>query len=98
MGGTPLLALSVASFPEELPSELVGAVFAGADEQVRAAGAILAGGHTIPDTQPKYGPAGVGTVPPPGIWGKSRARPRGPVFLTKPPGTGAVLPREGEIS
>ncbi len=45
MGGTPLLALSVAAFPEELATELVAAVFAGADEQVRAAGAILAGGH-----------------------------------------------------
>ncbi|MGH2977564.1 MAG: selenide, water dikinase SelD, partial [Gaiellaceae bacterium] len=42
MGGTPLLALSVAAFPEELETELVAAVFAGADEQVRAAGAILA--------------------------------------------------------
>src|SRR6516165_2494524 len=47
MGGTPLLALSVAAFPEELATDLVAAVFAAADEQVRAAGAILAGGHTI---------------------------------------------------
>src|SRR5262245_28554396 len=39
MGGTPLLALSIAAFPEELATELVAAVFAGADEQVRAAGA-----------------------------------------------------------
>ena len=75
MGGTPLLALSVAAFPEELASELVGAVFAGADEQVRAAGAILAGGHTIRDTEPKYGLAVVGTVHPHGIWVKSGARP-----------------------
>src|SRR5918995_1785935 len=49
MGGAPLLALSVAAFPEELPTETVAAVFAGADERVRAAGAILAGGATIPD-------------------------------------------------
>src|ERR671920_1780947 len=47
MGGTPLLALSIAAFPEELETDLVAAVFAGADEQVRAAGALLAGGHTI---------------------------------------------------
>ena len=38
MGGTPLLALSVAAFPEELPTEVVRAVFDGAEEQVRAAG------------------------------------------------------------
>ncbi|MBV8563349.1 MAG: selenide, water dikinase SelD, partial [Actinobacteria bacterium] len=52
MGGVPLLALSIAAFPEELPTDTVAAVFAGADEQVRAAGAILAGGHTIRDDEP----------------------------------------------
>jgi selenide,water dikinase len=93
MGGTPLLALSVAAFPEELATELVGAVFAGADEQVRAAGAILAGGHTIRDTEPKYGLAVVGTVHPDGVWVKSGARPGDAVFLTKPLGTGLVLAR-----
>src|SRR5712692_2462076 len=43
MGGTPLLALSVAAFPESLPTEVLGEIFAAADEQVRAAGALLAG-------------------------------------------------------
>src|SRR4051812_49833908 len=55
MGGTPLLALSVAAFPEDLAEETVAAVFAGADGQVRAAGALLAGGHTLRDAEPKYG-------------------------------------------
>jgi selenide, water dikinase len=91
MGGTPLLALSIAAFPEELPLEVVAAVFAGADEQVRAAGAILAGGHTIRDDEPKYGLAVVGTVRPDGVWVKSGARPGDAVFLTKPLGTGLVL-------
>jgi len=91
MGGTPLLALSIAAFPEELPNEVVAAVFAAADEQVRAAGAILAGGHTIRDEEPKYGLAVVGTVHPDGIWPKSGARPGDAVFLTKPLGTGLVL-------
>jgi selenide, water dikinase len=91
MGGTPLLALSIAAFPEELPTDLVAAVFSGADEQVRAAGAILAGGHTIRDTEPKYGLAVVGTVHPDGVWVKSGARPGDAVFLTKPLGTGLVL-------
>ena len=44
MGGTPLLALSIAAFPEELPTEVLGAVFAAAAEQVREAGGLLAGG------------------------------------------------------
>jgi selenide, water dikinase len=97
MGGAPLLALSVAAFPEELPTETVAAVFAGADERVRAAGAILAGGHTIRDTEPKYGLAVVGTVHPDGIWPKAGAQPGDALFLTKPLGTGLVLQgvREG---
>ena len=64
MGGLPLLALSVAALPEELPVETVRAIFDGAERQVRAAGALLAGGHTIRDAEPKYGLAVVGTVHP----------------------------------
>src|SRR6476646_8239568 len=97
MGGTPLLALSIAAFPEELPTEVLGTIFAAADEQVRAAGALLAGGHTIRDAEPKYGLAVVGTVHPEGVWRKSTAEPGDALFLTKPLGTGLVLQavREG---
>jgi selenide, water dikinase len=91
MGGMPLLALSVAAFPEELPTEVLGDVLAGADERVRAAGAILAGGHTIRDDEPKYGLAVVGTVHPEAIWPKAGARPGDALFLTKALGTGIVL-------
>jgi selenide,water dikinase len=96
MGGVPLLALSIAAFPEELPNQVLAAVFAGADAQVRAAGALLAGGHTIRDAEPKYGLAVVGTVHPDGIWPKSGARPGDAVFLTKPLGTGLVLAGHGK--
>jgi selenide,water dikinase len=96
MGGAPLLALSIAAFPEELPTEVLGAVFAAAAEQVVAAGAILAGGHTIRDAEPKYGLAVVGTVHPQGIWPKSGARPGDALFLTKPLGTGLVLAGHGK--
>ncbi|HUP31790.1 MAG TPA: selenide, water dikinase SelD [Gaiellaceae bacterium] len=97
MGGSPLLALSIAAFPESLPNEVLAAVFAAADEQVRAAGAILAGGHTLRDDEPKYGLAVVGTVHPDGFWPKSGARPGDALFLTKPLGTGMLLhaAREG---
>jgi selenide,water dikinase len=91
MGGTPLLALSIAAFPEELPTEVLARVFAAADEQVRAAGALLAGGHTIRDAEPKYGLAVVGTVHPDSIWPKNGARPGDVLFLTKPLGTGLVM-------
>jgi len=97
MGGSPLLALSIAAFPEELPTEVLAAVFAAADEQVRAAGALLAGGHTIRDTEPKYGLAVVGTVHPDGIWAKSTALPGDALFLTKPIGTGLVLAGKGDV-
>jgi selenide, water dikinase len=96
MGGVPLLALSIAAFPEELPTEVLAAFFAGADEQVRAAGALLAGGHTIRDAEPKYGLAVVGTVHPKGIWPKSGARAGDALFLTKPLGTGLVLAGKGD--
>jgi selenide, water dikinase len=91
MGGAPLLALSVTAFPEELPTEVLADVLAGADERVRAAGAILAGGHTIRDDEPKYGLAVVGTVHPDGVWTKSAARPGDGLWLTKALGTGLVL-------
>ena len=68
MGGSPLLALSVAAFPEELPVSVLAEILAGADETVREAGALLAGGHTIRDSEPKYGLAVVGTAHPDAIW------------------------------
>ena len=97
MGGLPLLALSIAAFPESLPNETLAAIFGAADEQVRAAGAILAGGHTLRDEEPKYGLAVIGTVHPNGFWPKSGARPGDALFLTKPLGTGMLLhaAREG---
>src|SRR5581483_11255042 len=91
MGGQPLLALSIVCFPEELPTETLGRILAAADERVRAAGALLAGGHTIRDREPKYGLAVVGTVHPDGIWPKGGARAGDALFLTKPLGTGLVL-------
>src|ERR687898_691228 len=91
MGGTPLLALSIAAFPEELPIEMLARVFAAAAAQVRAAGGLLAGGHTIRDDEPKYGLAVVGTVHPRGIWSKAGARPGDALFLTKPLGTGLIM-------
>jgi selenide, water dikinase len=91
MGGTPLLALSIAAFPEELPVEMLAAIFAAADAQVRAAGGLLAGGHTIRDAEPKYGLAVIGTVRPDAIWPKNGARPGDALYLTKPLGTGLIM-------
>ena len=91
MGAHPLIALSIAAFPEELPFETVRAVFDAAAEKVAEAGGVLAGGHTIRDDEPKYGLAVVGTAHPKAIWRKCEARPGDSLFLTKPLGTGLVL-------
>jgi selenide, water dikinase len=94
MGGSPLLALSIAALPESLPNETVASIFAAADEQVRLAGGILAGGHTLRDEEPKYGLAVLGTVHPKGYWSKATAQPGDALFLTKPLGTGLILQAE----
>jgi selenide, water dikinase len=91
MGGKPLLALSVAAFPEELPIEAVRAVFDAAAAKVEEAGALLAGGHTIRDDEPTYGLAVIGMAHPDAIWRKNGARPGDALYLTKPLGTGLVL-------
>jgi selenide,water dikinase len=91
MDATPLVALSVAAFPEELPRETVRAILAGAGEQVQAAGAALAGGHTLGNAEPLFGLAAVGTLHPDRAWLKSGARPGDVLFLTKPLGTGLVV-------
>jgi selenide,water dikinase len=100
MGARPLLALSVAAFSEELPTDIVRAVFDAAAAKVEEAGAVLAGGHTIRDDEAKYGLAVVGTAHPGAIWRKNAARPGDALFLTKPLGTGLVLAafREGLVA
>ncbi len=91
MGGRPLVALSVAAFPEELDPDAVRAILNAAADTVQRAGALLAGGHTIRDDEPKYGLAVAGTVHPNGIWRKNGAVPGDSLYLTKPLGTGLVL-------
>jgi selenide,water dikinase len=58
---------------------------------VRAAGGLLAGGHTIRDDEPKYGLAVIGTAHPDAIWPKSGARAGDALFVTKPLGTGLIM-------
>src|SRR5438067_4347429 len=100
MGATPLVALSVAAFPESLPGEAVSAVLAGAAAKVREAGGVLAGGHTLRDEEPLYGLAVVGIVAPDAIWTKAGAQPGDLLYLTKPLGTGLLVHgrMEGRVS
>jgi selenide,water dikinase len=90
MGGRPVLCLAVGAFPDNLPPELIGAIFQGAADKVAAAGAVIAGGHTVTDKEPKYGLAVTGLVHPDHIWRKGGAQPGDRLYLTKPIGTGVV--------
>jgi selenide,water dikinase len=91
MGGRVLFALSIAAFPEDLPSEVMAAIFRGAQATVREAGGVLAGGHTIRDPEPKYGLAVIGAVHPARLLLKGAARPGQILVLTKPLGTGLLV-------
>lgn len=90
MGGEPLLALNIGGFPASLPHAMITEIFIGADEVVRAAGAVTAGGHTIIDEEPKFGLVVTGTVHPAGIVAVAGIQPGDHLFLTKPLGTGLV--------
>ncbi len=90
MGGDVLLALNIAAFPESLPAEVMAAIFEGGATKVAEAGAVIAGGHTVTDDEPKYGLSVTGTIHPDRILTKAGARVGDRVFLTKALGTGIV--------
>ena len=100
MGGRVLFALSIAAFHEELPTETLGAVFAGASAKVREGGGVLAGGHTIRDPEPKYGLAVTGAGHPDRLLRKGAARADDVLLLTKQLGTGLLVSgrRQGRTS
>ncbi len=90
MGGKPLLALNIAALPPNLPIGMMTAIMHGMAETVRAAGAVIAGGHTIQDKEPKVGLAVVGLTHPDKLLTKTGARPGDVLALTKPLGTGCI--------
>ncbi len=91
MGGTPLLALNLVAWPREgLPFEMLARVLDGGAEVARAAGCLVAGGHSIDDAEPKYGLAVVGTVHPDAVLTNSGAQPGDVLVLTKPIGLGVI--------
>lgn len=91
MGGTPLLALNLVGWPaDDLPLDLLARVLAGGADVVRDAGALLAGGHTITDPEPKYGLAVLGVVDPEQVLTNRDARSGDVLVLTKPIGVGVV--------
>ena len=91
MGGRPLLALNLVAFPlDELGPEVLGLILAGGQAVVEEAGAVIGGGHSIEDPEPKYGLAVTGLVDPARMLANSGARPGDVLVLTKPLGAGLV--------
>jgi selenium donor protein len=91
MGAKPLFALSVVAFPSRrLPLSVLERILAGAAEVAREAGISILGGHTIDDTEPKFGLAVTGVVHPDRILTNTGALAGDSVVLTKPIGTGIL--------
>ena len=101
MGATPVTALNMVGFPsDDLDLSLLRETLQGGDEVVCEAGAVIAGGHSVKDTEFKYGLAVTGTVHPDRVIRNQGGRPGDLVLLTKPIGTGVVTTayRRGKIS
>jgi selenide,water dikinase len=90
MGGRPLAALNLLALPGDLPPEVAVGILTGGAESVHLAGAVVVGGHTIEDAEPKYGMAVFGTVHPGRIVRNVGALPGDSLVLTKPIGTGIM--------
>lgn len=90
MGGDPLFCLNVVAWPDELDADLLTDVIRGGSDKVREAGAIVAGGHSVIDHEPKFGLVAIGLVHPDHIFTKGGARPGDTLLLTKALGTGVI--------
>lgn len=101
MGAKPLFALNIVGFPSNrLPMEVLKAILEGASAKASEAGIQIIGGHTVDDTEPKFGMAVTGIIHPKKILRNSGAKPGDFLILTKPVGTGilATAMKRGIIS
>jgi len=91
MGARPLFALNIVGFPSNrLPMSVLEEILRGAQSKADEAGISVIGGHTVDDTEPKYGMAVTGVVAPDRVLANRGARPGDSLILTKPIGTGVL--------
>ena len=90
MGGRPLTALAIAGFPKEAEQSVLRSIFEGGLATLREAGVALLGGHTVQDSEIKFGYAVTGEVHPSRVLANAGARPEDTLILTKPIGTGVI--------
>jgi len=92
MGGRPVTCLNLVMFPaKKLEPEVLHQIVAGALSKITESGAVLAGGHTIEDDEPKFGLAVTGIVHPRKYWSNRGAKPGDVIVLTKPIGSGVLF-------
>ena len=92
MGGRPLTCLNLVAFPsKKLAPKVLHQIVAGALNKINEAGAVLAGGHSIEDDEPKFGLAVTGIVHPEKYWTNSGAKAGDVLILTKPIGSGVIF-------
>lgn len=90
MGGEVLFAMNLVAFPPNLDRDILRQIIRGGAEKVAEAGAVVVGGHSLEDKEPKYGLAVTGLIDPQFVKRKGDARPGDRLLLTKPLGTGVV--------
>ena len=90
MGGIPKICMNIVGFPSCLDPLILRDILKGGADKVKEAGALLVGGHSIEDNEPKYGLSCTGMVNPDKIWRNYGAKPGDVLILTKPLGTGII--------
>lgn len=100
MGAVPTLALNILCVPSCLTADEVAAILAGGASKVREAGAVIAGGHSVEDAEPKYGLCVSAFAHPGEIWSNAGAQAGDVLILTKPIGNGilATTAKQDKIS
>jgi selenide,water dikinase len=91
MGGRPTLALNLVCFPEAMDKRVLVDILAGGAEKIAEAGAVLGGGHSIYDKEPKYGLAVAGIVETAKALRNNTPQTGDALILTKPLGVGIVM-------
>jgi selenide,water dikinase len=90
MGGRPLTAMNLVSFPCSLDMGILREILAGGHSKIEEAGASLCGGHSVQDEEPKYGLSVTGWVEEENVVRNAGAHPGDALVLTKPLGTGVL--------
>ena len=90
MGGRALTAMNIVGWPKDLDIEILGDILAGGKEKIVEAGAALCGGHSVTDSEIKYGLSVTGIVHPGKWWPNKGARVGDALILTKPIGMGSA--------